>query len=173
MLSISGLAAYFLLYGSVITGMMLSSPSLRKHLSIFPRAWTAHQLLSLAGIGAAALHTAQGVFLPQGNRLLVLAFLNPGVPLGLGLALGVSALYATVVATAAFYLRVRIGSTLWRGLHALAYPAFAVAAWHSLEIGANAWLPALRFTYTITLASAGLLVCGRLFETALHARAAA
>lgn len=171
-LSVSGLVAYLLLYGSVITGTILSSPSLRRHLSIFPRAWTAHQLLSLGGIGAAGLHTAQGVFLPQGNRLLVLAFVSPGSPPSLGLALGVSALYATVAATAAFYLRLRIGSPLWRGVHALAYPAFAMAAWHSLAIGANAWLPTIRLMYSITLASAGLVVCGRLFETALQARAA-
>lgn len=164
-ISESGLAAYVLLYASATTGVLVSFPFLRRSPRIFSRAARAHELLSLAGLFFAILHTLGSVVLPQGTQLALLLFLGPGGRVGL--ALGTASVYAMVLVTVTFYLRNRIGSPLWRRIHALAYPAFAAAAWHSVTIGANAWLPALRVFYAVTVLSVGLLACGRLIGAVL------
>ncbi len=159
-----GIVAYGLLYGSVVTGGLLSSSILRRGSIVFARAARAHELLSLAGLFASSVHALASVFPPQGVQLAQLAFLGPGA--GPGLGLGVASLYATILVTVTFYARARVTAPLWRWVHALAYPAFAAAAWHAVAIGANAWLPAMHAFYLLTAGSAGLLICLRLFDAA-------
>lgn len=159
-----GIVAYGLLYGSVVTGALLSSPSFRRESILFARAGRAHELLSLAGLFATAVHALASVFPPQGVQLSHLAFFGPAG--GSGVGLGAASFYTTILVTATFYARARVTAPLWRWVHALAYPAFAAAAWHSLAIGANAWLPVMQAFYLLTTASAGLLICVRLVDAA-------
>ncbi|HKV44174.1 MAG TPA: hypothetical protein VJT32_05790 [bacterium] len=160
----TGLVAYALLYASIATGTILSSARFRKRPGVLPWASRAHELLSLAGLLAAVIHTLVGVVSPQRVRWSLLLFLGPGG--GMGLAAGTASVYAMILVTVTFYLRGRIGRPLWRWIHALAYPAFAAAAWHSVALGANAWLPAMRWFYAGTVATAGLLACGRFIDAA-------
>ncbi|HVI86317.1 MAG TPA: hypothetical protein VNA86_13450, partial [bacterium] len=118
-----GILAYGLLYGSVVTGALLSSSIFRRGSSVFARAGRAHELLSLAGLFAAAVHALASVFPPQGVQLSQLAFLGPAGRPAVGL--GVASLYATILVTVTFYARARVTAPLWRWVHALAYPAFA------------------------------------------------
>ena len=159
-----GLVAYGLLYGSVVAGALLSSPILRKGSVVFTRAGRAHELLSLGGLFAAAVHTLASVFPPQGVQLSQLAFLGPAGRPAVGL--GVASFYATILVTVTFYARHRVTAPLWRWAHALAYPAFAAAAWHGVAVGANAWLPVMQAFYLFTAGSAGLLICVRLLDAA-------
>lgn len=163
-LSLWGFAAYVLLYLAVVTGTAMSSPWLRRRLPMAARSSGTHTILSLAGLVASAVHTLKDVAAPQGSQFQVLLFLAPHGAVGLGLGLGVAALYGLAAATVVVYLRPALAAPLWRGVHALAYPAFAVAAWHSLAIGANAWLPAVRQMYAVTAASAAGLGTVRLAE---------
>ena len=169
-LSLWGFAGYLLLYLAVITGTALSSPGLRRRLPMGVRSSGTHTILSVAGLIASAVHTLKGVASPQGTRFGLLVFVSRTGPLDLGLAVGVASLYLLAVATAVVYLKHVLPGPVWRGVHALAYPAFAAAAWHSLAIGANAWLPDVRTMYVVTAASAGALAGARLVE--LGARAA-
>jgi methionine sulfoxide reductase heme-binding subunit len=162
--SLWGFVAYLLLYAAVVTGITLSSPLVRRRLPAGARAGRVHESLSVAGVLAVVVHGFAGASPVQADRLLLLLFIGPGGRLGLGLALGVAGLYAAVVSAAAAYLRFRLGLPLWRVLHASAYPAFAVAAWHSVAIGANTWLPEVRVLFDVTLISATLLACGRVYE---------
>jgi len=168
-LSLWGFAAYLLLYLAVITGTAVSSPWLRRRLPMLVRSSGTHTILSLAGLVASAVHALKGVASPQGDQFGVLLFLGPGAPPDLGLALGVAGLYGMLVATAVVYLRSALAGPAWRGVHALAYPAFAAAAWHSVALGANAWVSGIQAMYAVTLASAAALALGRLVELALRA----
>jgi DMSO/TMAO reductase YedYZ heme-binding membrane subunit len=157
-----GIVAYALFYGSVVTGVLLSSSFFRRWPAVLARAGRAHEVLSLGGFFAVAVHVLASVFPPQGIQVSQLAFLGPARRPGLGL--GVASLYAIVLVTVTFYLRHRVGTPLWRWIHALAYPALAAAAWHSVTIGANAWLPGAQAFYLLTVGSTGLLLCARLLN---------
>ena len=159
-----GILAYGLLYGSVVTGALLSSSIFRRGSSVFARAGRAHELLSLAGLFAATVHALASVFPPQGVQLSQLAFFGPAGRPALGL--GVASLYATILVTVTFYARARVTAPLWRWVHALAYPAFAAAAWHGVAIGANAWVPVMQAFYLLTTGSAAALICVRVFDAA-------
>jgi DMSO/TMAO reductase YedYZ heme-binding membrane subunit len=142
--SLSGLAAYLLLWAATASGVATSSDRVRRRAG-----WLggpAHETLSLAGLGVALLHTSQSILAPQGAQLGVLVFAGPAPATAWGLGAGVLALYLTAAATASFYLRRHLGGW-WRGVHALAYAAYGAALWHALAIGANAWLPPLRWLY--------------------------
>jgi methionine sulfoxide reductase heme-binding subunit len=166
--SLWGIAAYLLLYASVVTGTALSSPFLRRRLPALARAGRFHEMLSLGALFASFVHAAASMLAPQGVTLDWLLFVGPERGEPFPLSIGVVALYITGIVTGAFYLRDRIAPVPWRILHALAYPGFLLAAWHSATIGANAWLPGLQVVYAVTAISAGLLMCGRGLEVALH-----
>ncbi len=150
-ISLSGVAAYLVLWMGAVTGVMTSSDSVRRRAG-----WLnapVHETLSLAGLGVALLHAAQSVVAPQGVRFDVLLLTGPLAAAGWGLPAGVLALYLTAVSTVSFYLRRYLGGW-WRGVHALAYAAYGTALWHALAVGANAWLPPVRWLYA---ASTGTL----------------
>jgi DMSO/TMAO reductase YedYZ heme-binding membrane subunit len=149
--SLSGLAAYLLLWAATTSGITLSSGHVRRRAGR-PHA-PVHETLSLAGLSVSLLHTAQSILGPQTVRLELLRFTGTDLLTGWGLFVGVLALYLTAASTGAFYLRRYLGGW-WRPLHALAYAAYGAALWHALAIGANAWLPPLRWLY---VASVGLL----------------
>jgi DMSO/TMAO reductase YedYZ heme-binding membrane subunit len=159
LISLSGLAAYLLLWAATVTGIAMSSDYVRRRAGRKVPA-PAHETLSLAGLGVSLLHTSQSVLSPQSVRLDLLRFAGPDLVTGWGLFVGVLALYLTAVATAAFYLRRYLGGW-WRPIHGLAYAAYGAALWHALAIGANAWLPPLRWMYA---ASAGVLAAATLLR---------
>jgi DMSO/TMAO reductase YedYZ heme-binding membrane subunit len=145
--SLSGIAAYLLLWAASLTGVAASYNPVRRRVR-----WLgapAHETLSLAGLGAALLHASQSVLAPQGVQLGVLVFASPGSAAGWGLSAGVLALYLTAASAAAFYGRRYLGEP-WRIFHALAYAGYGAALWHALWIGANTWLPAVRWGYAAT-----------------------
>lgn len=157
LVSLTGFAAYLLLFGSVAGGTLLSESLRRRR----PSGWLAHshEALSLAAFALVLVHAAAG--LPAGRQAWQwLAFAAPPGT-GPAVPLGVAALYAVIVVVASFYLRRRFGSPLWRRLHLLSYPAFAAAAWHGLAMGPDAWLAPVRLMYLVTLGCAGLLLAGR------------
>jgi DMSO/TMAO reductase YedYZ heme-binding membrane subunit len=162
--SLWGLLAYAFLYASVVGGAGLSSKTLRARVPAAARAGRLHEVLSLAALFAAFVHAAVSVLSPQGLhwRWLVFAGTEDGV--APGVAAGVASLYACGAAAAAFYLRRALGPAAWRAVHALSYPAFTLAVWHSLALGANAWLPALRTVYAATAGSAAALAVLRGLE---------
>jgi len=162
--SLWGIAAYLLFYASVVTGTALSSSFLRARVPILARAGRPHEILSLGALFGSFVHAGASMISPQGERLDWLLFVGPERGEPFGLSLGVAALYAVGVVAGSFYLRRRLAPVQWRGLHALAYPGFLLAAWHSAAVGANTWLPGLQLLYAITVASAGLLACGRAVE---------
>ncbi len=164
-LSLWGFAAYALLYLAVVTGTAMSSPWLRRRLPMAARSSGTHTILSLAGLSASAVHALRGVATPQGDQFAVLGLAGVGAPL----ALGVVGLYGMILSTVAVYARRRLAPRIWRAVHALAYPAFAAAAWHGIALGANTWLPAAQLLYAVTLASVAGVAAFRVAEMAVAA----
>jgi predicted ferric reductase len=167
-LSLWGFAGYLLLYLAVVTGTAVSSPWLRRHLPMAARSSGTHTILSLAGLVASAVHTLKSVASPQGDQFAPLVFLGSTGPLDPALALGVAGLYAFLVSTAVVYFRHALAGPVWRIAHALAYPAFAAAAWHGIALGANTWLPEAQAMYGVTLASAAALAAARFVELSIR-----
>ncbi len=129
--SLWGVAAYLLFYGSVVAGTALSSPFLRARAPVLARAGRLHEMLSLGALFASFVHAVASMVSPQGERLRWLFFVGPDRGEPFSLTLGVAALYGAAAVTGSFYLRHRIAPVPWHGVHALAYPAFAAAVWHS------------------------------------------
>jgi methionine sulfoxide reductase heme-binding subunit len=148
--SLSGIAAYLLVWAGAVTGIAISSDYARRRAGAARWSAAVHETLSLAGLGVTLLHAAQSIITPQGARLGLLLFAGPALAAGWGLFIGVLALYLTVAVTVSFYLRARLGAW-WRSIHALAYAAYGAALWHALAVGANAWLPPLRWLYAVTI----------------------
>lgn len=162
--SVSGIAAYLLLWAGTVSGIVTSSDRARRR-----AAWlngAVHETLSLAGLGVILLHAAQSIITPQGVRLGLLVFAGQDLVTGWGLFVGVLGLYLTVVVTASFYLR-RLFGGWWRGIHALAYAGFGAALWHALAIGANAWLSPLRWVYLASIGVLAALTVLRVSERAI------
>jgi methionine sulfoxide reductase heme-binding subunit len=156
-ISLSGLAAYLLLWASSVAGVAASFEFLRRRAA----AVRAHETLALAGLGVALLHTARSVITPQGVQLGLLLFAGIDVRSEWGLALGVLALYLTAVATVSFYVRGRLGRW-WRAVHTSAYLAYAAALWHSVAIGANTWFGPVQVLYVVTAAALAVLTLVRI-----------
>ncbi len=155
--SVTGFAAYGLLYLSVVTGIGLSSPWGRRRL-VRLRIAGSHETLSLAGLALAALHAFGSV------PAFEFAWLLPPLAPSPGMAYGAAGLDAFAVVTLTFYLRRRVGAPLWRWLHALAYVGFAFAAVHGIVMGANAWTGTVQVLYAATLVTAGGLAALRAVE---------
>lgn len=149
-ISLSGIAAYLLVWAGSVTGVVISSDYVRRRAGTARWSTAVHETLSLAGLGVVLLHAAQSIITPQGVRLGLLLFTGPALATGWGLLIGVLALYLTVAATVSFYLRAHLGAW-WRSIHALAYAAYGAILWHALAVGANAWLPPLRWLYVVTV----------------------
>ena len=157
--SVTGFAAYLALYLSVVTGIGLSSRWGRRRL-VRLRLGGSHEALSLCGLALGIMHA-------MGSRLVwAVPFLAPSP----GMAVGGLALDLGAVVTVSFYLRRRLGSPAWRWVHALAYPAFAFAAWHALAVGANAWIGGVEVSYAATLGSVGALALLRVGEALRRGR---
>jgi predicted ferric reductase len=112
---------------------------------------TIHQFLSTAGLLLLAIHIG-GVLLDTFVRSTVLDVL---VPLHSSfrpwaVAAGTLALYASVVVLASSWTRKYMSNRIWRNLHYLAVPAFALALLHGVFTGTDTTRPWMYWTYLVT-----------------------
>lgn len=135
----TGLVLLVLYTGVVVLGVISTwrRPS--------PRGWprfatqSLHRYLGLLAGALLAAHVATAVV----DDYVDIRWWQAFVPFGatyrpLFLELGTVALDLTVAVVAAALLRQRLSDRLWRGVHLLAYPTWAVAVVHSLGIGTDA-----------------------------------
>jgi methionine sulfoxide reductase heme-binding subunit len=73
-------------------------------------------------------------------------------------AVGVIAMYATVVVLVTSWIRKRIGTTWWRRLHLLAVPAFGLSLAHGVFAGTDSTRPWMWWMYLVTGSSVVFLV---------------
>ena len=145
----SGFVAYLLLWGSVTSGLLLSSGTGRRWMRP-PQLLDAHQFLSAAGAGFACFH---GLVL-MGDRYVSFPLRAVILPFGgryepLLVALGQVAAWLSLLLIASFHVRRHIGGRVWRRLHYASFVAFWVAGAHGLLLGTErttVWAAALYMT---------------------------
>jgi predicted ferric reductase len=149
----AGLTGYVLLWLSTAWGLVVSSKILDRvlHRSF---SYDFHEFLSLLAIGFVALHVIvllADQYLPFSLIQVLIPFVAPYRPVWVGM--GVIAFYLTVLASATFYIRARIGARAFRLIHYSSFIAFLASALHGLLAGTDSSLPMTQFLYAGTLLS--------------------
>ncbi len=125
---------------------------------MFKRAWAfeLHQFSSLVALSFIGLHMA--TLLPdQWTDFTPLDLFVPGTSAyrPAGVAVGVLAMYASVIGTVSFYVRKLLGHHTWRLLHYVTFVSFFLSLLHGVAAGTDSSAPWLQFIY----AGSGLLAC--------------
>jgi methionine sulfoxide reductase heme-binding subunit len=167
----SGLVSFALLSGSVILGLLISS---KAGDGVVPRAlaFDLHQFLSVLSLAFIGLHAGSLMFdgfVRFSPLQLLLPFIAPYEALWTGL--GVIAAWLTVILTASFWMRRRIGQRRWRTLHYATFGAYLLALAHGFTAGTDSSLAFVQWGYLGSLAVvAGLLTLRILAASARPAR---
>jgi len=143
----AGLMGYALIWLSTAWGLAVSSKILDSFVErTFTYDW--HEWLSLLGLAFVAVHVIVLMadrYLPYNAWQILIPFLSPYRPLWVGL--GVIALYLTVLVTVTFYMRKRIGQSMFRKIHVLSLVAYFGSTLHGLYAGTDSVLPLAALLY--------------------------
>jgi len=137
----AGLAAYALLTGSVLAGLVVKARPFGRALKA-ATATDLHRTLALLGLGFLGLHGV-ALVLDSTVHISPAALLVPGLSpyRPVATALGVLAAELMVLVYLSFGLRRRIGIKAWRRLHWATYGIFGAASVHGLAAGSDSGRP--------------------------------
>lgn len=158
----AGISAYLLLSLSTVWGLALST-RLGERLTGKPSLYEAHRVTSLLAVAFTALHIVVLLgddYMSWGVGQLLLPLAAPYRPLAT--ALGILAMYCTVVVTASFYMRSRIGFRTWRRVHYAAFFSYGAATLHGITAGTDTREPWMFALYVASLVAVAFLVNLRL-----------
>jgi DMSO/TMAO reductase YedYZ heme-binding membrane subunit len=146
----AGFVAYLLLWGSVVWGLLLSSKIGQGRLRP-PALLDAHRFLSYVGLGFAFFH---GLVL-MGDRYLSFPLNAVLVPFASEykptlVAIGQLALWLSLLVSLSFLVQKRIGRRAWRSLHYASFAAYGLALTHSIWLGSESHLLAVKAMYLVT-----------------------
>jgi predicted ferric reductase len=146
----SGLIAYLLMWLSTLWGLAVPSKLFDR---LLERLFTfdLHEFLSLLALGFTGLHMLVLLFdhyEPFTITQLLIPFLSQYRPVWI--AVGIVGLYLTVLVTATFYLRQRIGYKTFRVIHYLSIIGFIAVLAHSVLSGTDSDLWSVRLMYIFT-----------------------
>jgi hypothetical protein len=147
----AGIGAYIMLWMSVVWGLVSTTGIFGNKISK-GTANVLHQSLSTLGVLLLATHLGFLLidkFMPFTPIDLVIPMRVTYKPVGV--ALGISAMMLMVVGVIAIsWGRRFIGTRLWRAMHVLSIPAFALALVHGLMTGTDTRRPEMWWMYVIT-----------------------
>jgi predicted ferric reductase len=132
-----GFLAYFVLAGSVLYGLLLSTKILDA-IAHRPVSFALHKDLAIVALILASLHSGLLVFDQSfyfTPRSIIVPFASPYSPISVGI--GQLTFYASFVVTASFYVRRHIGQRAWRILHYVTFLAFIGATFHGIASGSD------------------------------------
>jgi sulfoxide reductase heme-binding subunit YedZ len=157
----AGVGAYLMLYLAVAWGLLATTSLVTKRVS--KRSSTAfHGFVATAGLFLLTLHLT-GLLLDRFVRFdlldLVIPFHSSFRPFAL--TLGIVAMFATVIVLASSWTRKLLRPALWRSIHLLAVPTFAMALLHGLLAGSDSARPGMTILYGVTGFSVLFLVLVR------------
>jgi predicted ferric reductase len=143
----TGILAFWLLTLSAGLGMSITS---RLWDGVINRAWVYefHKFLSLLMLGFIGLHIVS--LLPDPWTSFGIAdLLVPGLSpyRALPVAIGVIAMYGTIVATGSFYVKRWIGHKTWRTLHYGTFATYGLALLHGVFSGTDSGEAWMRCSY--------------------------
>ena len=158
----SGVAAFILLSGSVVFGLLMSTKvgdgSLPR-----PLKYELHQFLSVLTVAVIGLHVGSLLFdgfLHFTVASLVVPFVGPYRTFWVGL--GTLAAWASALVTASFWARKRIGYGAWRRLHYLSFGAYVLALVHGMSAGTDTNNVVVYWTYVVSAAAVSALLVYRI-----------
>lgn len=144
----SGIAAFILLSGSVVWGLMVSSKLLGRLAKVKALTWF-HESLGISALMATGVH----IFVLSIHDFLPFTWaeiLIPGLSSWrtLPVALGVVSLYTLVIVIVSFYVKKHIGQKVWRGIHFASFGLFISALLHGILAGTDTKNPWVIGMYT-------------------------
>jgi predicted ferric reductase len=143
----AGWVAYFLLWFSMIWGLVIPSKFFERYLSpTFVVDF--HEYISLLAIGFVVLHVGVLMidqYLPFSLVQILVPFMAPYRPVWVGL--GVIGAYLSLLVTVTFYLRKRIGQKRFKAIHTLSMAGYLGVVLHAFFSGSDSSLPAVQLIY--------------------------
>lgn len=143
----AGITAYLLLTATTVLGLAISTRIADRWLAR-PAVFALHEHLAWLGLAATGLHLGAllgDTYLPFGVADLLVPFAAPYRPAAV--ALGIVALYLSVVITGSFYVRARIGQRAWRTIHMASFATYLLATAHGILAGSSTAQPWMQWLY--------------------------
>jgi methionine sulfoxide reductase heme-binding subunit len=169
----AGIAAYLMLWATVSWGLVGTTSLLGKKVARVT-AINVHQFLATAAFVLLGVHIG-GLLL---DRFVPFRPLDVLVPLHttyqtLPVAFGIVSMWTVAIVLFSSWLRKHISTRVWRALHLLAVPAFALALVHGVFTGTDTVRPWMWWTYVATGSSVVFFMLTRAFTIGLRPTRAA
>jgi predicted ferric reductase len=161
----AGITAYLLLSATMVLGLAIATRLGGRRLSR-PVVFSLHEHLAWMGLAATGLHLGALLadsYLPFRVVDLLVPFAAPYRPAAV--ALGVIALYASVLITSSFAVRSRIGHRAWRTIHIASFGTYVLATAHGILAGSSTSQPWMQWLYLASGATVLLLTNYRILLT--------
>jgi sulfoxide reductase heme-binding subunit YedZ len=146
----AGVGSYLMLFLSVNWGLIATTSLITKRVSK-PTSTLFHQFVSTVAFVLLLVHLGGLLvdrFMPFGPLDLLIPMRAEFRPVAVGL--GVVAMYATTIVLVSSWVRKRLSTKLWRGLHLLAVPALTLALVHGVFAGTDTTRPWMWPIYAVT-----------------------
>lgn len=157
----AGVGAYLMLYLSVAWGLLATTSLVTKRVS--KRSSTSfHGFVASAGLMLLALHLV-ALLLDRFVRFDTLDLLVPyrATYRPFALTLGIAGMYSMVIVLATSWTRKHLRPALWRAIHLVAVPAYAMALLHGVLAGSDSARAGMAILYWATGSSVLFLVIVR------------
>jgi len=133
----AGIGAYAMLYLAVAWGLLSTTSIVTKRVSK-PSSILFHQFVSTVGVTLIGVHVVLLVI----DSFMPFRWVDVLVPMHstfrpVAITLGVLGMYGAVIVLVSSWLRKPIGTKVWRAIHLLAIPAFALALAHGVLAGTD------------------------------------
>jgi sulfoxide reductase heme-binding subunit YedZ len=143
LLRAAGIGAYGMLYLSVAWGLVSTTSIVTKRVSK-PSSILFHQFVATVGVTLIGVHVTLLVI----DSFMPFGWIDVLVPMHatfrpIATTLGVLGMYGAVIVLVTSWLRRPIGTKVWRAIHLLAIPAFALSLAHGVLTGTDtgrAWM---------------------------------
>jgi len=165
----AGIGAYLMLFASVAWGLVGTTSFARRWVAK-PTAVAIHQFIATVAVVLLGVHIG-GLLIDSFMPFGILDVLIPlhGSFRPVAVALGIVAMYATVVVLVSSWARKPLGTAWWRRLHLLAVPAFVLALVHGAFAGTDTARPWMWWIYVATGGMVLFLVLARGMSSGIRA----
>ena len=161
----AGFVGYFMLWGSMIWGLLLSSKIGQGRLRP-PALLDAHEFLSYLALGFTLFHglvLMGDTYLSFPVQAVLVPFASAYKPVLV--AAGQIGLWLSLIVGLSYLVRRQLGQRRWRQLHYLSFAAYLVALVHAAFLGTTSQYLAVQVMYVLTAAPVLFLTFFRLFNS--------
>ena len=150
LLRAAGVGSYIALWLAVDWGLIATTSLVTKRVSK-PTSTLFHGVVASAGLALLVIHLG-GLLI---DRFMPFSASDLLIPMRasyrtLAVSFGVLAMYAMVVILVSSWIRKRLSTKVWRGIHLLAIPTFTLALAHGVFAGSDSSRPWMFAIYVVT-----------------------